>query len=176
MENWKPIDGYPNYEVSDMGRVRSLPRRDSLNRYKEGKILKPCFDSRHHYLHVMLFKEGKSKPQNVHRLVALAFLPNPHNYKEVNHKDEDKTNNRVDNLEWCTHQYNNTYGSKLDSTRGVRNPMNKFSPSDVLFIKTNHIKNGGTMRTKDLAKKFNMSPSHVSSILYGRRWNHETSN
>ena len=168
-EIWEKVKGFSNYEVSNMGRVRSLPHRDRLGRIKGGYIIKPHFDGKQCYIHVGLWENGKVIHRNVHRLVAEAFIENPNNYPEVNHKDEDKTNNTVENLEWCTHTYNNNYGTKLGKTKGMNNPMSKFDDDVVEYIKSNHKYCGGTMRNKDLAQKFNMSPTHVSSIAHGRR-------
>ena len=109
-EYWKPVVGYEGlYEVSNWGRVKSL----NYNHTGKGKILKQhqCMDG---YKSVMLYKDGKRKIILVHRLVAQAFIPNPNDYKEVNHKDEDKTNNSVDNLEWCDRLYNVRYGTGIE--------------------------------------------------------------
>lgn len=106
MEIWKTIEGYPNYEVSNMGRVKSL-------KYDKEKILKGI-KKRDGYLLIGLSKEGKVKFFSLHRIVAQAFLPNPNNLSEVNHIDEDKTNNKVDNLEWCDRKYNNNYGTRTE--------------------------------------------------------------
>lgn len=101
IEEWRDIVGYEGlYEVSNLGRVR-----------RNGKILKPS-KVRHGYLQIALYKNGIYKRFYIHRLVAYAFIPNPNSYPEVNHRDEDKTNNTVDNLEWCTHEYNNNYGTR----------------------------------------------------------------
>lgn len=130
MENWKDIEGYPNYQVSNLGRVKSLGN----NKTRKEKILKSGKNNKG-YLKVILYKEGKIKNYRVHRLVAQAFLDNPNNLSEVNHKDEDKTNNRVENLEWCTHQYNNNYGThneKVVKTLSI--PILQFS-LDGEFIK-----------------------------------------
>lgn len=103
-EKWLAIPNTSNaYFVSNFGRVKSL---------KWGKeiLLKPSFSEKG-YLQVSIhFTEGR-KTKRIHRLVAQAFLPNPNNYKEINHKDEDKTNNIVSNLEWCDRQYNMAYGT-----------------------------------------------------------------
>lgn len=80
---------------------------------KTNKFLTPCFNGQGYYI-VCLHYEGKGHPIKVHRLIAETFLPNPNNLPIVNHKDEDKTNNNVENLEWCDSQYNNTYGSKKE--------------------------------------------------------------
>ena len=105
METWKDISGYEGiYEVSDLGRVRSLVQR---NRWKPG-ILKPGKDGKG-YLFVILCKGGIRKHMKVHRLVAQAFIPNPNNLETVNHKDEDKTNNAASNLEYMTRGDNVIY-------------------------------------------------------------------
>lgn len=101
-EIWKEILGYEGlYEVSNLGKVRNM---------KTGRILKPRKNTRG-YLYLNLYKKGTRKTAKVHRLVSQAFLPNLTNLPQVNHKDENKTNNCVDNLEWCTAQYNSTYSN-----------------------------------------------------------------
>lgn len=108
-EIWKDIKGYEGlYQVSNIGRVKSL----NYNHTKKEKILKPIKDKKN-YLYINLYKNVKIKHIKIHRLVAEAFIPNPNNYPCVNHKDEDKSNNCVNNLEWCTYQYNNTYGTAI---------------------------------------------------------------
>ena len=97
----KAIVGFPDYIIFDDGRVYSKITN---------KFLKQSYSGG--YLTVELFSErGKSRRILVHRLVAMAFIPNPYNYPQVNHKDENKTNNNVDNLEWCTAKYNMNYGT-----------------------------------------------------------------
>ena len=104
-EIWRDIEGYKGkYQVSNMGRVKSL---NYNNTGKEG-IMEP-HDNGKGYLRVQLCKDGKGKWYRINRLVAQAFLPNPNNLPEVNHIDKDKTNNKVENLEWCTTQYNVEY-------------------------------------------------------------------
>ena len=101
-EIWKDIEGYEGlYEVSSYGRVRNLV---------SGKFIKPS-QKNDGYCRVCLYKNGGGKCINIHRLVAQAFIPNPDNLPEINHLDEDKTNNRVDNLEFCNHKYNCNYGT-----------------------------------------------------------------
>ena len=115
MEIWKDIDGYPDYMVSNMGRVKSLERNVVKGKgglYKiEEKILK-SIKKRDGYLQINLSKDGKQKTHLIHRLVAQAFLLNPNNLVEIKHIDEDKTNNRADNLEWCSREYNCNYGTR----------------------------------------------------------------
>ena len=120
MEEWKEIPGYEGlYEVSSYGKVRSLDRYDSRNCFRKGKVLSPVKD-KDGYLAVFLSCNGKQKTIRIHRLVAKAFLPNPDNLPEVNHLDEDKTNNRVDNLEFCDHKYNINYGHRTENTINTR--------------------------------------------------------
>lgn len=105
---WKDIEGYEGkYQVSNTGKVRSLNYRGNTGKTK---VLKQ--DTKDNgYKIIDLYKNGKRKDYLVHRLVALAFIPNPLNLPQVNHIDEDKTNNAVWNLEWCTPEYNLNYGT-----------------------------------------------------------------
>ena len=104
---WRPVVGYVGlYEVSDDGLVRSLSPKAT----KDGGLLTQAI-SQYGYSRVALCKSSKHKKFYVHRLVAAAFIPNPNDYPCVNHKDENKLNNRVDNLEWCTVKYNTNYGT-----------------------------------------------------------------
>lgn len=101
MENWKIIKKFPKYEVSTYGRVRNIKTQKYLY-------------VKHHtcgYLQVVIQSKGKKHYLYIHRLVAEAFLPNPQSLRYVNHKDEDKQNNHVENLEWCTSEYNANYGT-----------------------------------------------------------------
>lgn len=112
-EIWKDVVGYEGlYQVSNLGRVKSLERIDNLNHFRKGKILiQHIYNG---YLYVSLCKNGKIKMYRVHRLVAQAFIPNPNNLPQVNHKDENKTNNCVLNLEYCDARYNMNYGTAIE--------------------------------------------------------------
>lgn len=108
-EVWKDIDEYKGiYMVSNWGNVKSL----NYNHTNKERILKPGKDAKG-YLYVILYKDSKRKKYKIHRLVAMAFLPNTDNLIEINHKDEDKTNNNVSNLEWCERKYNVNYGTGI---------------------------------------------------------------
>lgn len=105
-EVWKDIQGYEGlYQVSNLGNVKSLNYRRSVGNEKF-LAQKENNDGR---LWVTLYKNGKSKPMLVHRLVGTAFIPNPECLPQINHKDENPKNNNASNLEWCTHQYNINY-------------------------------------------------------------------
>lgn len=122
IEIWKDIKGYEGlYQVSNFGRVKSLER--TVNNYPRGtrrlpeKIRLGVVNKSLGYRMLALAKDGKPKSFFVHRLVADAFLENPDSLPMVNHKDEDKTNNNVNNLEWCTAKYNMSYSNVFGSAK-----------------------------------------------------------
>lgn len=105
VEIWKDIKGWEGlYQVSNYGNVKSI-------HYPMERILKPATNIKG-YKQVVLCKNYKTKSKLVHRLVASAFIPNPNNYPVINHKDEVEGNNHIDNLEWCSHNYNVNYGGR----------------------------------------------------------------
>lgn len=113
-EIWKDIVGYEGlYQVSNLGNVKRLKGYKGRGKgyIVEEHLIQPSINSRG-YQNVILCKNGKTKTFAMHRLVAIAFLDNSDNLPQVNHKDEDKTNNCVDNLEWCDSKYNNNYGTR----------------------------------------------------------------
>lgn len=178
-EVWKPIAGYEGlYEASNLGRIRSVDRRRVFSRkdgevrtaFIKGRVLIPGFDGRRCYLHVGLHKDGKYITKNVHRIIASTFLPNPLNLPEVNHKDENKTNNAVDNLEWCDHLYNNRYGKKLTASRGEKNSQSKFNEETIREVRRVFIPRDPVYGLTPLAKKYGISVTHLCAILKRRRW------
>lgn len=126
-ERFLPIKGYEDYyEVSNTGIVRSLDRlvkcKNGMNMFVAGRPrLNPCLNHRNAQFVVLVDKSGHKQHHLVHRLVAEAFIPNPDNLPYVNHKDEDPTNNHVDNLEWCTAKYNTNYGTGIERSIAAKN-------------------------------------------------------
>jgi len=117
---WKDIPGFEGYyQVSTDGTVKSIPHVISqgtrFEHISKEHIIKPYLDD-DGYLLVKLCKHGVVSTHRVHRLVALAFVPNPDDLPEINHKDENKVNNHPDNLEWCTKAYNTRYGTRTQRT------------------------------------------------------------
>ena len=128
-EEWKPVKGYKGfYEVSNYGRVKRLPynsrgktigQKRVFFRHYDGGILKGTV-CKNGYRRVTLTKNGKNKYYHVHAIVAKAFIPNPKHLPCINHKNEDKTDNRVENLECCSFKYNNEYNGCKERARQTR--------------------------------------------------------
>jgi len=112
MKQWKWIDGYVGkYKISSSGEVKSYSRKKPF-------ILKSALNT-YGYPFVILCKDKHKLMVMVHRIVASTFIPNPNNLPQVNHKDENKQNNNVDNLEWCTHKYNLCYGTRIQRIKEI---------------------------------------------------------
>lgn len=135
-EIWKDIPGYESiYQVSNFGNVKSL---QSGNHHSKIKILTPiCADGR--YLRVTLYKQKKPKYFPVHRLVAMAFIPNPENKPQVNHINGNKKDNRVENLEWCTSSENNLHAYKSGINKGSKPWLGKTGFQNSTSIPVNQI-------------------------------------
>lgn len=112
--NLVAVPGYEGlYFIGPDGHIESVERKGNS---KKSRMIKGGIDQ-HGYRIVCLCKNGKQKVHRVHRLVAIAFIPNPNGFKEVNHKDENRQNNSVENLEWCDRLYNIRYGTRTEKTR-----------------------------------------------------------
>lgn len=155
IEIWKIVPWCVYYEVSDKGKIRSL---------RTGKIICIAPDGR--YKRVELFGDDFSKRVSLHRLVAQLFIPNPQNLPCINHKNGIKTDNRVVNLEWCTHSQNSFHAWASGLRSGIR--CGKLDRIQVLTIKK-CLEDGG-VRQKDIAKYFKVDPSSISHINIGANW------
>ena len=170
-ELWKPCATYSDrYEVSNLGRVRSLYMATSqgVKLRDKPKILKQYPHHKNGYMNVILRKDGSKKTRGVHRLVAKAFLPNPENKPQVNHIDSDKTNNDFRNLEWATRSENMSHSYKNGThTAGEESNLSKLTESKVLSIRKSY-KQGVSI--KSLADKNNVLPITIMNIVNKKTW------
>lgn len=160
MEEWRDIKNYEGYQVSNLGRVRSL----NYNHTGEIHIIKPF---KIEYLGLNLWKNKKRKYYLVHRLVAEAFIPNPDNLPCVNHIDECKTNNRVENLEWCSYKYNSNYGTAIQRTREKNiNHLNYSKPVFQYTLDGELIAEYPS--ASEAARQINKAKTHISDCCLGK--------
>jgi hypothetical protein len=162
-EIWKPIKDYEGlYEVSNMGRVRSLNHyvidKQNAKRFFKGKVLR-IYQNEYGYCFVRLVNNSGVKNIRVHRLVAEAFIPNPDNLPEVNHKSEIKTQNNVENLEWCDHKYNMAYSHNSGKI-----------PKKIVVAKNNKTNESRCFLTvKNAANYFQCSNSYMYNCCENNR-------
>lgn len=166
-EIWKDVVGYVGlYQVSNLGRVKScshLVKCKNGYRIQPCKHLKNCFDN--HYYHVTLFLNGKRKIYLVHRLVAQAFIPNPKNLPQVNHKDGNKTNNNAKNLEWVTCSENIKHAFRV----GLNHAHDGGTSKPILAYDTNGIFVKEYKSTNEAARVLKVSTGNIWSVLSGKR-------
>lgn len=167
-EMWKKIRGYDNYEVSNLGRVRSLARpmtsRGDMPR-RENKILK---QNGQRYNKIVLHKNGIKISPNVHVLVATHFILNPDKKPCINHKDGNKRNNNIKNLEWCTSQENCIDSLKRFPRYGIFNPKAKLTNNQVKKIRKMATNNSIT----SIAKTYGVTPANICDIIKRKTWTH----
>lgn len=163
LEVWKPIINYEGlYEVSNFGNVRSLKGRNNYDRIKLLTQYKCGYNNRTPYKSVYLYnRTGGKQAFKVHRLVAIAFIPNLDNLSYINHKDENTFNNNVDNLEWCTKQYNITYGTAIQRAITKRIKIVDFYKGDNLVLSFNSVLEAG--------EYFKVKPQNIARVARGVR-------
>lgn len=171
-EIWKPVVGYKGiYEVSNMGRLKSLSKtiKNSKNRVYNTKerFFKKTL-SKSGYCVASLWKNGKlTSSARVHRLVMIAFVPNPIDKPFVNHINGIKTDNRVENLEWCTAKENSIHAVKnglLNNSSALGEKHNYFKLTFNQVIEIRNLRNLG-LSNKEIGEKFSVSTDHVSKII-----------
>lgn len=155
---------YEEYDIHPDGTVVSYKR-------KTPRVLK--YDTTEHYHRVKLFKGNNSRKLLVHRLVAECFIPNPLNLPEVNHKDGNKLNNHIDNLEWCTHKENTQHAYDIGLNTGLKgeeNPISKLTEVEVLEIREKYIPHIYSQNM--LAKEYGVDQRLIFGIIHREFWKH----
>jgi len=172
-EEWRYIKNYESfYQVSNMGNVRSVGRmtilKNGINRFCIGQILTPSLNRGKYHI-VSLSKDAVSITKTIHQLVAQTFINNPSGYKQLNHINGIKTDNRAVNLEWCSDKHNKQHAKLhgLKNDVGEYNPNSKINENQVrVILKCGDIKNS------ELAKIFGVSPSMIGRIKKRTSWKH----
>lgn len=160
IEQFKKIKGYSHYRIYRNGRIYS----EFINKY-----ITSTEDSGHYLQNTLVDDQGNRKTIKTHRLVAMAFLPNPENLPDVNHKDFNRKNNNVDNLEWCTSQYNTQYTAKynLDNNKESYIKLSPLTEEQVLLIPT--LLNYG-FSVKLISKLYRVGHITIRNIITGKTW------
>ena len=148
----KEINGYPNYYITEDGKVWSEKRNKYIKAYEN------------RYMQIRLFSisEKKNKNMKIHRLVAEAFIPNPNHYNEVNHIDGNKTNNRIENLEWCNHVMNINHAWKTGLYEGLRKRIVETKIKKVVCVETGEIYNSAM----EAGLAIGMRKTSISTAIY----------
>ena len=180
LESWKDIPNYEGiYKVSNCGAILSVQRQALA---KGGKFrivpekIMSFYTDQYGYIITGLCKNSLVKNKKVHRLVALAFIPNPHNKPSINHKDGNKTNNYVDNLEWVTPQENTDHANHLGLLNFINAPKGENSGSSILknkdVLQIRDIYLTKNISKKEISKLFNVSYTAIYKIINRITWKH----
>lgn len=162
------------YEISDNGDIRTVDRIGARGYFVKGKKLKQRENS-NGYLRCRMNLEGNSKEYLVHRLVAECFIPNPDNKPCINHKDGNKHNNSIENLEWCTKSENELHARKngLKNTKPLKGELHGgriFNWDIVRAIRAEYVPGSRTSGQCALARKYGTSQSHIYNIVHNKNW------
>jgi hypothetical protein len=173
-EIWKNIKDWEGYKISNLGRVKSLPKKwiiQNNNIQITKERFKKNFKTNGGYLQVDLSKNTKRYHKYLHRLLAEAFILNPENKPEVNHIDGNKLNNNLKNLEWVTSSENKKHAFKigLKSHKGIHGPSHKLTEWDVRMIRKLY-KNTKYWTQSELAKIFNVTQPTIRFIVLNKSW------
>ena len=172
MIEWRDVAGYEGvYQASDSGLIRSVDGIDAAGKRRKGRVLRPAVTAAGR-LKVSLCKGGVMRSYLVHRLVAIAFIPNPENKPEVNHIKGVTTDNRVSQLEWCTPQENTDHAFANGLARrasGEKHGLSKLTADDVVDIRWLR---GWGVSISEIARQWNVTRCAISRILTGRTWRH----
>jgi hypothetical protein len=174
-EIWKPIDGYEGvYEISSLGNVRRIQYFDAASEaHHKSNLFVPMktYVTKSGYKRIKLSKNGNEKHLVIHRLVAKAFIDNPNKYKIVNHKDLDKLNNSVDNLEWCTQKQNVQHAL-------ISLPPNSWNQNKDKAKQVGQYDLDGNLiaiyaSAREAERQTNCSQSHISNCCNGKQKKHK---
>lgn len=175
-EIWKPIPGFgSSYEASSLGRIRSVDRmitaKNGIQRYFNACVLMQQETGRRYRVVSLVGPDG-IRTAKVHRMIAFAFIPNPRELKEVNHKNGDKLNNAVENLEWCSREQNNRHAIKMGlklPRQGEKHGCAVLTNAQVLKIR--ELRSAGATGV-DVARMFGVSTTTISDIHSRKIWKH----
>jgi hypothetical protein len=158
LHQYKVIKDFPNYGISRDGEVINYKLNRKLTPQKESKG----------YVHVILYKNGRGKTNRIHRLLSEAYIENVNNYPMVNHINGIKTDNRIENLEWCTSSQNNKHAYRigLKSGTGEKNPASKLTEAQILEIRNS------SLSKKELAVLYNVGYHTIYDIIKRKNWKH----
>ena len=173
---WKDVPSYEgSYQVSTCGLIRSVERlvkyTEKHSGLRKSKVLNTRLN-KDGYIYTIVSVNKERKTVKAHRLVALTFIPNPENKLCVNHINGIKSDNRVENLEWCTHSENTNHAVRMKlkvGVKGEKSHLSKLKNEDILKIKS--LYNEGSYSQAALGKIFNVSQSQIYRIIKGINWN-----
>ena len=165
-EIWKWIKNYEGvYQVSTISRVRNFHRGNVT-------LMTP-HPTEDGHMHIGLYKDGKTITYSIHRLVAEAFIPNPDNLPEVDHRDGNPANNHVTNLRWCTRKQNAEYAVETGAYKfGDNHPRSKLTVEKVREIRAKYVPHSKTCGIKALARDYDVSKSTIEHVVYNEIWKH----